>query len=1234
MGGKTSGAALQHLTDILFFDLKPHICRNYLDDLVSGSKTFAGMRRNLELIFGKLRYGKLKIKARKCELFKSSVFYLGCRLDEEGLHINEAKCKDLIEMVPPTNRKGVQRFMGLANYFREFVPDFASKAKGITDLLGSSKKFEFGEAARKSFEEIKKALTEPPCLSWADPDKEFHLFTDASDQCIGFCLMQYGKDEKLHPVFYGSKCLQPSQLMWPSFVKEFYAAYKAITRLEYYLWGKKFTLYTDCQGMTFERTFKKCTTNAVLRWSIELSQYEFEIKFVKGSENLVADCLSRAPSKSQVKALPKDSRRLYDFFKEGVAFAHRKEKGESEGKEKDDKESNSEEESENVNLVQSIMSRAETSVEIRDKDFLKEAEEDRTFGRVREWVSKGVKVEDPMKLGPALRRYHNKLSRLSINQQGLLCLVYFNNKAKNARNLVCVPEKLIQEVIRVHHELAGGHLAGEKTMNRILQKFYFPNMKEEVSLFCKTCSECLRTNVYYGKKEGIPLRPIIYKYPGLCVAMDVVMVTRGGIDSKILTITDKFTKWVVFCLIRDETAKSIAKAFLDKWVCYWSVPEILITDNALSFKASEVMNSLYNLLSIEKKYTSPYHPEGNGEAERKNKVLLHMLQKLCDEFPKWKSMLGILQLAVNSAVNRSTGYSAFKLMTGREMVGLENICFDIRNNEFYQNEDHLVSDTYQNMKRVFEIAGENLELSHALQKKIYDRNKTHINLKEGDRVLLYRPKDTSNKYHKLKSHWQGPHVIIQVFDQHNFLIKDEKEEKEQIVHRNHLRKIPEGMRGKFAGKERKGEGTFEGQILEQEGEKSEESGNDTESEEEVWYKDVSDQLTNQATEIRSPKSDEEKENKEEHPEEKNSGRQITDRISEGDTRGAQSNGESRGDENRARREASSRLMEQSEEGEVSWHPDEDWWEFETQARACTNQAEDEDTSSGLPDLEDILRNLPTRNEQPEGEKGGNELGERRQEGMFRKPRYTETVRPIVRQENCGEWFREVRIPQRLNDSSEEENRVHSPPMTALGVPQGSSTPKLSVQIAEERRSSREMGRKCKRALEQLDEMDLGLQQLERKLAGEKDFMKDNDKTGSDKEDDHDEPPSLPSKEKRSSRDNRYSGIQAPSVPRRSKRNIGRVVDYYKEKNPNGIEIANKGGMGDVLEVIPEEERDMVEKVEKFDKERGGKNQGEEKPHEKEEEEEEYLGLKQLSCNEEEEETRDFTRLEREQSRES
>lgn len=82
------------------------------------------------------------------------------------------------------------------------------------------------------------------------------------------------------------------------------------------------------------------------------------------------------------------------------------------------------------------------------------------------------------------------------------------------------------------------------------------------------------------------------------------MVKKGGLKSKVLTITDKFTKWVRFFPIRDEKAKTIARIFVDKWVSYWSVPELLITDNAVSFKTSEVMKNVYGHVAVGRKLST------------------------------------------------------------------------------------------------------------------------------------------------------------------------------------------------------------------------------------------------------------------------------------------------------------------------------------------------------------------------------------------------------------------------------------------------------------------------------------------------------------------------------------------------------------------------------------------------------------------------------------------------------
>ena len=806
MGAKSSGTALQSLTDKVFIDLKKSVCSNFLDDIISGSKTFEEMVENLGLLFDRLRMAGLKIKATKTEIFKDSVRYLGCRLDSQGLSANMDKVGDLLLMERPNSKKAVQKFMGLANYFKEFIEKFSDKAKGLNDLL-KNKTFVFDDAAEKSFTELKKALANPPVLAWPQEDREFHLYTDASSYATGCVLMQYGDDDKLHPVFYGSKSLREDQMHWASFVKEYYSIYVAVKRLEFFLIGKRFTIHTDCEGLTYSKALKKCTANAIVRWSIELSQHEFDIEFVRGENNSPADAMSR---------LPKKSEDLYDYFVKGMKDIHQKEEinkimsisddardDKGDVQEKKNKVCDGKDDTSIDNLMMQQKQSEEAapvkkSIVVKNQEFLRAAKDDPTFQVVNGWIDGSKKCEDPMRLEIRLRRYWNKLDLISVNEQGLLCRKYFENTTKSWRMLICVPEKLVQRIVTFYHEKVGCHLSSEKTRNRILQKFWFPNNVEEVDLICKTCSQCFRTNLLYKKKEHPPLKPFIYKYPGLSVGMDVVKVRKGNKESRILTIVDRFTKWVKFVVIKDETALTIAKALM-QWVCQWGPMEILLSDNAKSFKEAAVMKELYGILGLEKKYTSNYHPEANGESERYNKILIHLLLKLTNDRPNtWKNHLDLLALAVNSGVNRSTGFSPFRLMTGREMPGLDNIVFDAQTTDFYQSEAHLVSHNLKEMRRIFAIASDNLEIYHQLQKKVYDRNKSCIEIVEGDRVLLHRPKDTSNEFYKLTSSWVGPFVVKSVYSQHNFLIERESDGKQEVVNRSHIRKLPDDIRGSLA----------------------------------------------------------------------------------------------------------------------------------------------------------------------------------------------------------------------------------------------------------------------------------------------------------------------------------------------------------------------------------------------------------------------------------------------------
>ena len=249
--------------------------------------------------------------------------------------------------------------------------------------------------------------------------------------------------------------------------------------------------------------------------------------------------------------------------------------------------------------------------------------------------------------------------------------------------------------------------------------------------------------------------------------------------------------------IANEKAKTIAEAILRRWVSQWGPMQILVTDNAKQLKVSEVMTSLHEILGIDHRTCTAYHPEGNAPAERANRILLEILTKVASEKPSsWKKLLPVVEWALNSSVQKSTGYSAHHLMTGREASGIENIAFDLRTTKFYQSEKHLVAGTYKELRLIFSIAAENKRLNHEIQKKVYDKNRKCVEIQVGNRVLLYRPKEYSNKYYKLSHNFKGPFLVTKSFSSgHNFEILHEATGKLQIVHRNHLRLLPPDIRG-------------------------------------------------------------------------------------------------------------------------------------------------------------------------------------------------------------------------------------------------------------------------------------------------------------------------------------------------------------------------------------------------------------------------------------------------------
>ena len=187
--------------------LKWNTCLVYLDDVIVVGSTFEEHLFRLREVFQRFRDAGLKLKPNKCSFCQEEVHFLGHIVSATGIRADPGKI-NLVENWPvPTSTKEVQKFLGLANYYRRFVPNFATKAKPLHRLTKKTAKFKWSVQCQEAFIGLKQCLTTAPVLSLPDFTKQFILNTDASDSGIGAVLSQKQHDGSECVIAYASRVL-------------------------------------------------------------------------------------------------------------------------------------------------------------------------------------------------------------------------------------------------------------------------------------------------------------------------------------------------------------------------------------------------------------------------------------------------------------------------------------------------------------------------------------------------------------------------------------------------------------------------------------------------------------------------------------------------------------------------------------------------------------------------------------------------------------------------------------------------------------------------------------------------------------------------------------------------------------------------------------------------------------------------------------------------------------------
>ena len=756
-GLSNSPATFQRLMQASLGKLHLNQCLLYLDDIIIYSETFEEHLQNLERVFSKLKEANLKLKPSKCFFLYKEVKYLGHLVSQEGIKPDPDKILTLKQWPTPNSVKDVRRFLGFAGFYRKFIKDFSKIARPLHDLtkkVSIESKSGTKTSTRKplendfcwlpehetAFQILKEALCTPPTLAYANFTKPFILHTDASRSGLGAILYQESNGKE-HPIAFASRTLRPSERNYPSHKLEFLSLKWAVCeKFKDYLYGAKFTVRTDNNPLTYILISAKLDATGQ-RWVADLACYDFDIQYRSGKENIDADAISRV-SETSTAYLP------------NLNTSHQI----------------------STNIVVAMLQSHIIKPDTFAFCFASLLPDDTLFtgsslSRLtkEQWAQEqrndpNIKyVIDQLNGDTNLAKFStlNKVQKGLLKEKQKLFLknnILFRKRVMNGTSIqqLVLPSKYHSVVLKsVHDDM--GHMGQERTLNFLQERCFWPQMTNSVTSYIHNCHRC---KVSKGSIDRAPLVNITSSEPLeiLCVDYLGLEPCKGQIEN-VLIITDHFTRYALAIPTKNQSAKTTAKILFDLFISHYGMPKRLHSDQGRNFESC-IIKELCRLTGTIKSHTTPYHPQGNGQAERFNRTLIRMLSTLSPaEKSDWKSHLSPITHAYNCSKNEATGFSPFFLMFGRKpqlpvdaLLGM----YDEENHETDYNT--FVKCLKERLQAAYRLAQVNISKSQSRARHLYNKKTRGSSLQIGDRVLV-RNVGIRGK-HKLADLWENtPYVV-------------------------------------------------------------------------------------------------------------------------------------------------------------------------------------------------------------------------------------------------------------------------------------------------------------------------------------------------------------------------------------------------------------------------------------------------------------------------------------------
>ncbi len=656
----------------------------YVDDVLVYTKDFESHVRALDAVLTRLAQGGFVAAPAKCRLFEREVPYLGYRLSAKGIAMDpDYLARVRAKMVQFSRKDDIRTFMGAVQFYSRFVWACAELLAPMADALKKEIRDDLSNlsdqeraALNKAAVAVLAAMESGPVLALPNFDKEFVLTTDASNVALGAALCQEADDGTLRPICLWSRKLTATERNYSATEREALAIIYFVDKFKYYLLGRRFLLRTDHRALV--HILRGAASNSKLaRWALRLQEFNFDVAYIKGRENVLADSMSRMLAESSpVQEWNAGERGQYLRWKwsgdgeEEVIVPARP-----------------------VHLPvlaagdQPAFLLSDVETELRsplvdrpriDLVALQRADEE---AKVLRQIAQGeMAVESaPSEYSPAWRGQVQK----AVNEKRLAvvngAVVYLSDElgpsgdleAKRVR--LFVPRVLRRALLFDKHDAPwSAHLGLRKTKARVTERFWWPLLSRDVEDWTSSCEDCQKADKGHHRRFGAlhPLPPVMRPFERM--GMDLVKIVSkkahaAGGKRYALVVTDYATRFAIVMALEDKSAKTVAANLWHRLIAFTGPPTEIISDNGGEFR--NVVKELTSRFGIHRTWTTPYHPRTNGLTERFNRTLVDMLCTISEGgkyIEGWEEYLPMLQLAYNTAWQGSVEQSPYFLMFGRQ----------------------------------------------------------------------------------------------------------------------------------------------------------------------------------------------------------------------------------------------------------------------------------------------------------------------------------------------------------------------------------------------------------------------------------------------------------------------------------------------------------------------------------------------------------------------------------------